>query len=184
LGSKSDRGSEDGRSDDKSAGKEFRFESQATLPELHPADTVKDPLLRKTFDLWLALKGDRAMPSRAQITPRQLKHDLRCIHMYDVLPGRQDFRARLVGTGVFPGLDRDQTGRLVSEHPDPGVRLRFAAILRHVVETAAPIRSLSLRLTGHPLHDMRTEGLWVPLGDAGEVEIVLAHSSLTPIEPD
>lgn len=154
------------------------------MPEIQRADSVKDPQLRRTLDLWLALKGDRAMPSRAEFSPKQLRHDLRCIHMYDVLSGGQEFRARLVGTGVYPGLDDDQTGKLVSEHPDQGVRLRFAAILRHVVETASPVRSLSLRLTGHLLHDMRTEGLWLPLGEGNGVEIVLAHSSLTPIAPE
>ena len=160
----------------------FTYKSEATPPEIHPADTVKDPDLRRTLEHWRALKGERAMPARSEISPRDLKHGLRCIHLYEVIDGGVDFRARLVGTGVYPGLDQDQTGKLVSEHPDPGIRLRFATIMRHVVEAGEPVRSLSLRLTGSMLHDMRTEGLWLPLGGA-RVEHVLAQSSLHTVSP-
>jgi len=161
----------------------FIYRSEATPPEIHPADTVRDPDLRRTLDRWRALKGDRAMPARAEISPRDLKHGLRCIHLYEVIDGGMDFRARLVGTGVYPGLEVDQTGKLVSEHPDPGIRLRFAMIMRHVVDRGEPLRSLSLRLTGSILHDMRTEGLWLPLGAGNRVQHVLAQSSLHTVAP-
>ncbi len=45
-----------------------------------------------------------------------------------------------------------------------------------------PCRSLSLRLTGSLLHNVHTEGLWLPLG-ATHVEYVLAQSSLKPVTP-
>lgn len=124
------------------------------------------------------------MPSRTEIAPKDIKHALRTIHIYDVVDGGTDFRVRLVGTGVFPGLEADQTGRLLSEHPDPGVRLRFAVALKHVVQTVEPARSLSLRKTGDLLRDAHTEGLWLPLGDGDRVEHVLAQSSLKTIAPD
>jgi len=154
------------------------FRSAPTAPDIRPADTVEDENLRYVLGHWRALKGARAMPARADFTPRDLKRCLPVVHIYDVIDGGADFRARLVGTGVYPGLDEDQTGKLVSEHPDPGVRFRFALVLRHVAETAEPARSVSYRRTGSLLHDMRTEGLWLPLGRADRVENILAISAL------
>jgi len=158
----------------------FHFRSDPTPPEIHPAESVQDDALRATLDYWLRLKGTRAMPARSEIVARDIKHGLRCIHIYEVVA---DFRTRLVGSGVYPGLDQDQTGKLVSEHPDPGVRLRFGMILRNVARTGQPLRSLSLRHTGSLLHDSRAEGLWLPLGDGARVEQILAHSSLMTIPP-
>ena len=160
-----------------------RYWSAPTPPELRPAATVEDPELQATLGYWLQLKADRAMPTRTEISPREIKRSLRTIHIYDVVAGGADFRARLVGTGVFPGLEDDQTGKLLSDHPDPGIRLRFSAAMKHVVKTGEPVRSLSLRKTGDLLTDAHTEGLWLPLGEADHVEQVLAQSSLKVIMP-
>jgi len=156
----------------------------APLPaEIHPVDSVEDANLRFTLDYWRQLRGARPMPARTEILPRDLKHCLRYIHIYEVVDDGADFRARLVGTSVFPGLDEDQTGKLVSQHPDPGIRLRFAALLRHVQMTSEPARSISRRITGSLLHDLYTEGLWLPLGEDGRVQHVLAQSCLRQITP-
>ena len=156
----------------------------APLPaEIHPVDSVEDANLRFTLDYWRRLKGERRMPARTEVLPKDIKHCLRYIHLYEVVDDGADFRARLVGTSVFPGLDDDQTGKLVSQHPDPGIRLRFGALLRHVLTTSEPARSLSRRITGSLLHDLYTEGLWLPLGEGPLVQHVLAQSCLRQITP-
>jgi hypothetical protein len=157
------------------------YRSTPTPPEIHPADSVEDPDLRYLLDYWNRLRGMRTMPARAEIEPKEIRRSLRYVHMYDVVEGGQEFRARLVGTAVYPGLDHDQTGKLISEHPDPGVRLRFAVLLRHVVTHRAPARSVSLRQTASAITDRRTEGLWLPLGEGDAVEQILVQSSLRPL---
>ena len=159
------------------------FWSEPTRPEIRAADTVEDPDLRFMLDHWRALRGDRRWPRRTDFVPRAIKRCLRMVHIYELVDNGADFRARLIGTGVFPGLAADQTGKLVSEHPDPGVRLRFGLILTHVVKTGEPARSLARRFTGPLLHDARTEGLWLPLGLDDRLEHVLAVSSLNFIAP-
>lgn len=156
--------------------------SAPTPAELRPIETLDHPDLKATFDYWRRVKGERAMPAREEILPKELRQALRTIHLYDVLDDG-DYRLRLVGSGVFPGLSEDQTGKRLSEHPDPGIRLRFAAALNHVVATGAPVRSVSLRKTGDLLHDAHTEGLWLPLGAGDRVEHVLAQSALAILEP-
>ena len=157
--------------------------SASTPPEIHPADTVESADLRFMLDYWRELKGERRWPSRAELSPQRMKSCLRAVHIYDIIQGGIDFRARLVGTGVYPGLEQDQTGRLISEHPDPGIRLRFGLLLRQVCATGEPARSVSLRYTGAALHDARTEGLWLPLGSAERMEQILAVSSLAFVPP-
>jgi hypothetical protein len=157
------------------------YRSAPTPPEIHPAESVEDPELRHLLDYWNRLRGARAMPTRGELDPKEMRRSLRYVHMYDVVEGGEDFRARLVGTSVYPGLDEDQTGKLVSEHPDPGIRLRFAVLLRHVLAHRAPARSVSLRQTGSAITDRRTEGLWLPLGEGEAVEQILVQSSLRPV---
>jgi hypothetical protein len=160
-----------------------RFQSAPLPAEIFPAESVEDASLRATLDYWNRLRGARAMPTRTEISPKDLRHCLRYIHIYDVVDGGADFRARLVGTSVYPGLDDDQTGKLVSQHPDPGIQLRFGMILRHVFATARPARSISRRITGSLMNDMNTEGLWLPLGEGGTVLQILAQSSLRRMMP-
>jgi hypothetical protein len=157
------------------------YRSSPTPPEIHSADSVEDPDLRHLLDYWNRLRGTRAMPARSELDPKQIRRSLRYVHIYDIVEGGEDFRARLVGTSVFPGLDEDQTGKLVSEHPDPGIRLRFSMLLRHVLAHGAPARSVSLRQTGSTVTDWRTEGLWLPLGEHATVEQILVQSSLRPL---
>ncbi|HEY0105554.1 MAG TPA: PAS domain-containing protein [Rhizomicrobium sp.] len=162
----------------------FNYHSQPVPADILPADTVEDSNLRVTLNYWTQLKGGRRMPARSEIVPKDIRHCLRYIHIYDVVDRGADFRARLVGTSVFPGLDVDQTGKLVSQHPDPGVQFRFATLLRHVLASGMPARSLSHRITGSLLHDLYTEGLWLPLGEGDNVQHILAQSSLRSAVPN
>ncbi|MGZ5938753.1 MAG: PAS domain-containing protein [Rhizomicrobium sp.] len=160
------------------------FQSTPVPAEILPVTDLEDANLRFTLEYWRRLKGARPMPMRSEIVPKDIRHCLRYIHIYDVVDNGVDFRARLVGTSVFPGLNDDQTGKLVSQHPDPGVQLRFGALLRHVTLTGAPARSVSRRFTGSLLDDRYTEGLWLPLGEGNRVIHILAQSSLHQVTPD
>ncbi|HEY4116111.1 MAG TPA: PAS domain-containing protein [Rhizomicrobium sp.] len=157
--------------------------SEPLPPEFLPADSVEDENLRFLLAHWRGLRGARPWPARADISPKALKQCLRVIHLYDVVDGGAEFRARLVGTAVYPGLIEDQTGKFVSEHPDPGVRLRFSAAMKQVLAAGEPVRTVSRRLTGTRLHDARTEGLWLPLGAPDGIEQILAGSSLHFVPP-
>ncbi|HEY0299773.1 MAG TPA: PAS domain-containing protein [Rhizomicrobium sp.] len=159
------------------------YRSALVPAEILPVTELESAELRFTLEYWQRLRGERAMPARSEILPKDIRHCLRYIHIYDVVDGGADFRARLVGTSVFPGLDQDQTGKLVSQHPDPGIQMRFGALLRHVTVTRAPARSVTRRSTGDVLRDMFAEGLWLPLGEGARVQHILAQSSLRQVTP-
>ncbi len=79
------------------------------------------PRLRDGYDYWNAKRGQRAMPSRADLDPAEIKPLLPHVILMDVLRGTAfgplDFRYRLIGTLVDDHSSGRFTGRLMSEVP-------------------------------------------------------------------
>ncbi len=158
--------------------------NSAPLPaEILPVESVEDSNLRFTFDYWRKLKGERPMPARAEILPKDLKQCLRYIHIYDVIDNGADFRARLVGTSVFPASSRTRPAGSCPSIPIPASACASARCSATSPRRARRRGSLSRRITGSMMHDLYTEGLWLPLGVDGSVLHVLAQSSLRQMKP-
>jgi hypothetical protein len=64
---------------------------------------------------WDEKRGDRAMPSRADIRPSELKEHLGWVTLVEVLQDFSDFRYRLIGTLVTQYYLEDTTGKTVRE---------------------------------------------------------------------
>jgi hypothetical protein len=101
------------------------------------------PRLRLAFDYWNAKRGSRAMPSRADIEPAEIKPLLPYTILMDVLredrPGWPlDFRYRLIGTVTDAMMNARYTGRCMSDlpHQQPGSRLWQS--LERVTDTRLP----------------------------------------------
>ncbi len=59
---------------------------------------------------WDSKRGDRAMPSRADLDPVEIPELLPYVLLVDTAETLEDFRYRLVGTEVCTGFERDPTG--------------------------------------------------------------------------
>ncbi|MFC3674569.1 PAS domain-containing protein [Ferrovibrio xuzhouensis] len=88
------------------------------------------PLLLAGFDYWDAQRGDRAMPSRADIDPAAITPLLPNLILMDVLrdakPGWPlDFRYRVLGTFADEHMLARYTGTCMSDlpHQQPGSRI-------------------------------------------------------------
>ncbi len=124
------------------------YPSLPTVPEISSADSLEHPDLRTMLSAWRALRDGNALPSRPDAILRPIKHLLKFVSLLEVLPDAADFRFRVIGDAVFPGLRENQTGRLVSAHPDPGIKTRFETLMRNVMQTRQPVRGLSHRFNG------------------------------------
>jgi hypothetical protein len=84
------------------------------LVEFDPPRPVKSALafLR---DYWDAKRGQRPMPSRADINPAEMKQHIRSIVLVDALPDYADFRYRMIGGDVTEHMLSDATGKTVRE---------------------------------------------------------------------
>jgi hypothetical protein len=147
-------------------------------PQIMAADTVQHAHLVTLLEYWRELCGQDAMPPRPVIQ-REIGPLLKRLHYSDVIDGGRDFRFRLLGDAVFQCLDENQTGQLVSTHPDIGVRDRYPVLMREVVRTRAPVRGLAVRVTDRI--SMLVDSLWLPFGGP-DVTQVMGMSVLTTLE--
>ena len=85
-----------------------------TIAEVNP-ERFAHPTCVFLRDYWETKRGARAMPSRADISPSQLKDHLGWVMMLEVLPGQRDFRYRVIGTLVTQYFSSDATGKTVME---------------------------------------------------------------------
>jgi hypothetical protein len=145
--------------------------------EADPAK-LRNPTLAFLRDYWEQKRGGRALPSRADIKPSELKHHLGWIVIVDVLPGAADFRYRLVGSLITEYFGIEATGKTVREvwapNGEGGVEGSLA-VFRYVVE-----KKVVLRAFGDD--DWNTIGLenfdclYLPLSNDGERVNVILHA--------
>ena len=74
-----------------------------------------NPVLAFYFDYWHRKRGGRAMPSRSDIQPQELKPHQDWVILLDALPGLNDFRYRLLGTRVIEYFLGDATGSTIRD---------------------------------------------------------------------
>jgi hypothetical protein len=78
-------------------------------------ESIDAPVLEYYLRYWRAKRGCRALPLRSELRPAEIKAHLRSIALVEALPESDDFRFRLIGTGVAQHLLAHATGRTVRE---------------------------------------------------------------------
>jgi hypothetical protein len=157
------------------------YPSKPLPPEIHPVESLESALLKEVLAVWRRLCATGELPQQPSAMLPHIKPHIKRLHLSEVIDGGADFRFKVVGEAVFPGLGEAMGGRLVSQHPDPGIALRFGRLLAATREAAAPIRGVSLRLTNNERHDYRIESLWLPFGEGGRVTQILGLSAFMPL---
>jgi hypothetical protein len=92
-------------------------------------DTIQQPLLAELYEYWEALRGDRALPRRADFDPFKLSRLLPWLIVNEVERGpggKIRFRVRLEGEGVAQVRGRSARGRYLDE---PGVIVLGDAVI-------------------------------------------------------
>jgi len=82
--------------------------------EFDPPRSSK-PALAFLQDYWDKKRGTRPMPSRADISPAEMKPFIRAIVLVDALPDLADFRYRMIGSDVTEHMLSDATGKTLRE---------------------------------------------------------------------
>lgn len=116
---------------------------ERAMAEVSPVH-LAHPTLAAIKAYWDAKRGDRPMPSRADISPSDLKEHLGWICMLDALPDYADFRYRLVGTKVTRYFRVESTGKTISEAFSlfgEGAVKGVLAIHRKVARDRVPLRA-------------------------------------------
>ena len=131
-----------------------------------------NPILDFFLTYWAAKRGSRAMPSRADIVPADLKEHLGWLCFMDALSEYTDFRFRLIGSRVAQYFLADATGLTVREAYAAAKAERVATesvlwILRKTCLARVPMRVTGGggEWRGHFFPDY--DALYLPLSDNG-----------------
>jgi hypothetical protein len=146
------------------------------------AETNPASLENKTLDFllryWNEKRGDRAMPSRADIRPSELKEHLGWVMLVEALPDLSDFRYRLVGTLVTQYFLEDGTGKTVTEifgaRDDgvaQGIRFLFGACARDAIVIHG-FGDADWMAPGYEKFDC----ICLPLSDDGKIVNMILHA--------
>jgi hypothetical protein len=133
-----------------------------------PADLA--PELHEVKDYWVAKRGNRKLPRRADIDPLELRQHLPFISLVEVLDDAKDFRFRLLGTEITDVLQRDNTGKTVREvyaTAEPDILNWMIEVYALATTRACPVlRRGTLRVVHKEF--IAFESLHMPLSDDGE----------------
>lgn len=99
--------------------------------------------VRELHDYWLAKRGDRALPTRADIDPLELKSLLPNLIIADVHQNPLRIRFRLAGTAVTEANRCSLTGRWLDELDLCSGLDTWLAIYQRVLDSRAPVFGLS-----------------------------------------
>jgi hypothetical protein len=145
-----------------------------------PTLAFSDHFYDHFLEVWRAKSGERPMPQRSAIMPRDLKDVLRNIILAERMernPSR--YRARLIGTGLTH-IVGDRTGKMLDEIVPPELLPRWIECCDLVLDGGQPMRFLGrVHLQGHEHLD--AENLLVPLADNNdEPTFVMGLCRYTP----
>ena len=145
-----------------------------------PTLSFADPGYGDLLELWRTKAGNRKMPLRSDITPRDLKGILRNVLMFErVSQNPPRYRWRLVGTSLV-GVLGENTGRTFEESIPAKHLPRWIECCNLILDGGQPLRFLGrVHISGREYLD--AENLHVPLAnDNGEPSFILGQCRYTP----
>jgi len=145
-----------------------------------PTLAFVDPSYEHLLSLWRTKAGNRKMPSRSDITPRDLKNILRNVLMLEkTADNPPQYRWRLIGTALTSVLG-ENTGKTFEESIPAEHLPRWMDCAQLILEGGQPLRFLGrVHIQGREYLD--AENLYVPLAnDADEPTFTMALCRYTP----
>jgi len=110
-----------------------------STPEIQVLEGPQNPDLAALHQLWLAKRGTRPMPARADFEPAEFRSLLPHIMLVDVLPAPDIYRVRLMGQAMIDFHGRNLTGLTPREYAPPEALARFTALARLIVDGRMPV---------------------------------------------
>ena len=145
-----------------------------------PSLAFSDAWYDKLLNLWRTKAGDRPMPKRSELSPRDLKDILRNIVMFErVSQSPSRYRWRLIGTALTQ-MAGDNTGKMFEDTLHPEHLSRWVECCDLILDGGQPMRFLGrVHLEGREYLD--AENLFVPLAnDEGQPTFAMALCRYTP----
>jgi hypothetical protein len=127
---------------------------------------ITAPKLQQLYDYWLARRGRRAFPARADIDPIELRFIIGNLVLVDVIdddPKR--FRIRLHGTNLVQRARYELTGKMIDALPVSEYRAQARESFTEVATSGEPLHRYRDRIFDGRRHCYET--LILPLSQDG-----------------
>lgn len=130
-------------------------------------DEIGNALVQRGLDLWNERRGDKAMPSRTDLSPRALSGLLRNTALIRVLDGGDEFEMRIVGDALVQAQGASLQGMTTAEIDLvlPGYGTVLRDVYRHVCDTGEPAAYRGWYVRDADGHALFHESLVMPLAD-------------------
>lgn len=112
--------------------------SIAILPPATFIETPRHINLQHLFAYWASKRDGRAVPSRADINPSQIKSVLGDLMIWNVGKAGEPHTIRLVGENIVRFVGRNNTGEAATHGMPPDAAAMMVAVLDQVAETQSP----------------------------------------------
>ena len=141
--------------------------------QVEPRAAAEHPDNLRLLEYWKSLLDGRDMPTRQEFDPTRIPSILHGVYIVEPV-GEDDWRYRLVSSGIETRMGFVITGKLASELWDDAMLSELTAGYRHVARQARP-QVLRGRMTGIGIDFVDYEGLLLPmLGRDGETRMVIS----------
>lgn len=142
---------------------------------MDPELKFQSPKPLELLRYWGEKRGARAMPSRADINPLDMREHMGDLILIDVEHAPLRLRYRLIGTNITTAMDRDSTGKYYDEIYSPELLSLIHERFNWILEHKAPLRTHGQAF--YPDKNFYNyESLNLPLSDDGEtVNMVLGE---------
>lgn len=136
-------------------------------PMRRPQLEIADRRLQQLHEYWEKERGKRALPSRTDIDPVELRFLLGHLILLDVLNEPRQFRVRLQGTELERWIGGNLTGKTLDQLPSRQLEAVAQECLARAVATKAPYHKIGEQM----IDDIprRFEALVLPLAADGVV---------------
>lgn len=128
---------------------------------------IVHPRLQRLYQYWSDKRGERSMPSRADIDPLDMRFAIGNIILVDVIDGQPpQFRIRLHGTHLSEHVHFDLTGKMLDEMPQVEFRELTRQSFTKVATTKEPLHAQRDRILDD--RPRRYETIILPLSSDGD----------------
>lgn len=156
--------------------------------ELVSPDSLDSKPVSLAVCYWENLRGGRNFPARTDITPRGMAPFLRNIVLIRVVDGGRDYEYRIVGDACVQAFGLNFRGARLTEveAAEANYGLATRAAYEHVRTMGRPFALRGWVAPSIPSFFSYHETAFLPFGDNGTVDHILAASSFTPraIDPE
>jgi hypothetical protein len=145
---------------------------------------IDHPVVLEAVRIWNEQRGEKSVPTRASMAPRQMKSFLDNLALVAIVGDEPDYEYKIVGDAAIVAFGQNVTGMRIDglNGLEPGFGDVMARIFNYVRRTASPIYVRGILMRASTNLDEQ-QGAFLPLGANNVVDYILYVGGFTKTPP-